>query len=60
MCEFCKEKQHLMNYNNISAEIEENFITVRVYSIKSFLQSFEINYCPMCGSKLINPDKEVI
>ena len=60
MCDFCKEKQYLMNYNNISAEIEENFITVRVYSINSFLQSFEINYCPMFGSKLINPDKEVI
>ena len=49
-----------MNYKKISAEIEENFITVRVYSIESFLQSFEINYCPMCGSKLINPDEEVI
>ncbi len=49
-----------MNYKKISAEIEENFITVRVYSIESFLQSFEINYCPMCGFKLINPDKEVI
>ncbi len=60
MCKFCKEKQYLMNYKKISAEIEENFITVRVYSIESFLQSFEINYCPMCGFKLINPDKEVI
>lgn len=52
MCDFCEEKKLMLNYLNITAGIEENYIILRIYGKSNFLQSFEIKYCPMCGEKL--------
>jgi len=56
MCEFCEGKKLIMDYKKITSEIEENYMTIRVYSKERFLQSFKINYCPMCGEKLESED----
>lgn len=62
-CEFCRgNEEKKIGYIEISCFefMEKKHLTVVVYEDESGLEaideeSFDINYCPMCGRKLEDP-----
>ena len=56
MCVFCESKVYLLNFRDCVSEIEDKEIIIRTYKndIAERVFSFEINFCPKCGEKLVN------
>ena len=54
MCEFCEEKEYF-KIKGFDVNIEENFLYVgrAIQNIEYLYYRTEINYCPMCGKKLL-------